>query len=274
MQAKVGDDEALVGIAEAFGRIQRHILSDHRGIVDISVDTQENPKIGDANEYGGLSAKSFALHTDGAFLQGIAQLDETIAFELRPPRLIVMACKIQASEGGGNILVDGHDLYDRLLADFPDLIDALTVSGSAAFVRDQEQSGRSQVFERCSDGTLQIRYRGDRQMFLAERLGISSAELRSYVKEKVSGVLVELHEGDIVIVDNTRIVHSREDVTAKSLSESRSMRRLWVFDERSERFGDGDIIAGRRSMETLAGYVPMPRSSQDPALDLALGIRR
>ena len=222
--------EVFRNIAGKFGLIQFHIKSDENGVVGggdpINKDWQ-NFK----DDYHGELSSDFFPHTDGSFLNGMAYVDG-VATKITPPKFVILQCISKPETGGDNFLVDGQKIYNDLLVNNADTLKILMTSGSVTYCRDDLLSIDCSVFEKVNDDKLRIRYRYDSTAFIPEW---ASAAF-NYIQNKYSTnedyiTNVSLDPGDILVMDNLRVLHARHKFYDGS--KKRKVRRLWIADDSS-----------------------------------------
>src|SRR6187399_2095995 len=97
----------LTALAGNFGSIQRHVRSGEDGIVEVSPQAATATEGIDAAQYTGISRRQpLNAHSDGSFLDGFLRVDGELV-RVKPPKLVLLQCVVQAKEGGANALVDG-----------------------------------------------------------------------------------------------------------------------------------------------------------------------
>jgi alpha-ketoglutarate-dependent taurine dioxygenase len=216
-QADAADDRLLLALTASLGEIDtRGNERSDQPIYDIRVGTQVN---------GGHQALSrravrFSLHTDGA------------AFA-RPPRWVVLACVASAQTGGRSFISRLDDILTRL----PD--HTLRTCRQRRF-RSIASPEPIPIFFPAGDGVEGIRYR-DRHVHAWPGDSEAADALRSLaaVVDSAEPKHVQLTRGDVLFLDNARVLHGREEFPANS---ARHLRRLRLTDpalpiqqERSQR---------------------------------------
>jgi alpha-ketoglutarate-dependent taurine dioxygenase len=225
--------EEFRDIAGKFGLIQFHTKSDENGVVGggepINKDWQ-NFK----DDYHGELSSDFFPHTDGSFLNGMTYVDG-VAKKITPPKFVILQCISKPEIGGDNFLVDGQKIYDDLRVNHADILKILMTSGSVTYCRDDLLSIDCSVFEKVNDSKLRIRYRYDSTAFIPEW---ASAAF-NYIQNEYSAnedyiTNVSLDPGDILVMDNLRVLHARHKFFDGN--KKRKVRRLWIADDSSVTF--------------------------------------
>ncbi|WP_283189648.1 TauD/TfdA family dioxygenase [Pseudomonas sp. PMCC200344] len=222
--------EAFRDVAGKFGQIQFHTKSDEHGVVGggepINKDWQ-NFK----DDYHGELSSDFFPHTDGSFLNGITYVDG-VAKKITPPKFVILQCVSKPEFGGDNFLVDGQKIYNDLLANQADILKTLMTSGSVTYCRDDLLSMDCSVFEKINDSKLRIRYRYDSTAFLPEWASAAFKYIQNQYSTNEDYIInVSLEPGDILVMDNLRVLHARHKFIDGS--KKRKVRRLWIADDSS-----------------------------------------
>lgn len=225
--------EAFRDIAGKFGLIQFHTKSDKDGVVGggepINKDWQEFK-----DDYHGELSSDFFPHTDGSFLNGMTYVDG-VAKKITPPKFVILQCISKPEFGGDNFLVDGQKIYNDLLANQTDVLKILMTSGSVTYCRDDLLSMDCSVFEKNNNGKLRIRYRYDSTAFIPEWASAAFNYIQNQYSTNENYVTnISLDPGDILVMDNLRVLHARHQFIDGSMK--RKVRRLWIADDSSVTF--------------------------------------
>jgi len=187
--------EALLSLRSLFGGVVRHPSSGEEGLV--AVDNAYRP------------SRGMLPHTDGTYYPV-------------PPAVICLQCSVAAESGGATTIVDAKDIYVSLQQNCPDELPVLfePVVG----VRRDDKYVESSVLKRF-DGKIQIRFRVDETIRLNLRPEAVKpfTFIKEYVEEERNQLQFKLSPRQILIADNSRILHGR---TAYDPSEERCMYRL------------------------------------------------
>jgi alpha-ketoglutarate-dependent taurine dioxygenase len=266
-----GSLETFRYVAGKFGPIQFHTKSDVNGVVGGGEPINNDWQVFRDDYHGELSS-DFSPHTDGSFLNGMAYVDG-MARKITPPKFVILQCISKPEVGGENFLVDGQKIYNDLLANHTHLLKILMTSGSVTYCRDDLLSIDCSVFERIDDSTLRMRYRYDSTAFIPEW----ATAAFNYIQNNYSCnpdyiTNVSLDPGDILVMDNLRVLHARHKFLDGS--KRRKVRRLWIADESGVTFKNIlNQSPVRRAMLPFQKYNVAPQGAADDAfIEYACGI--
>ncbi len=197
----------FVQLAQYFGKIIPHNQSDDLGILPITL-------LPDYPDYANTQCEHLALHTDGAF--------ETV-----PPAVMAMQCEIAAIAGGLSCLVDAYDLYRYLLQVDPMGLQYLFEPDVFHIQRDNQSAQRA-IFWHDRQGRLKIAFRSDTVAKISVKSHAQPVfeRIKQFLADRANQFQWHLQPGQILIFDNTRMLHGR---TAFSPSSKRRINGLW-FD--------------------------------------------
>lgn len=270
------ESATLREIAESFGRVQTHIRADANGLVGISPDTIVNRDWENFRaEYHGVSTEEFLPHTDGSYLHGLVYRDGEY-MELLPPKMLLLQCWQAAETGGANILIDGQRVYQDLVRDKPSYAHTLSTKGSVTYCRDDQIAFDCAVFQPLPDGAMMLRFRYDGTAYLADWAVEAFHALQdTYFANPRYLSRLALTKGQILIVDNYRMLHGRDAFSSGQTGKVRSMRRIWLA---YDRLGVLHNAVGehreRRAMQRFKAYDILPAAvSYASAAPLDVGIR-
>ncbi len=270
------EPETVKTVAEHFGRVQSHIRADANGIVGISTAVMVNRDWEPyRSEYIGVSSEEFLPHTDGTFVQGLVRQGDGYV-ELYPPKMLVLQCAQNAAVGGGSVLIDGQRVYDALAEEHPRYLDALSTKGCVAYCRDDQVALGSAVFDTLDDGTVMLRFRYDAAAYVAEWAWEAFHALQEgYFSNPRYQSEFKLGSGQIVLIDNYRMLHGRAAFTSENTGRTRSLRRVWVARDGVPILRNAaNEHRDKRALKRSEPYNILPRSmAHAPAASLALGIR-
>ena len=194
--------EDLLALKWYLGDAAAHPRADDDGVVAIT-NSKEVPG------FLGSSSMAHLPHTDGAFSD-------------TPETITSLQCVLQPKVGGLSVLCSAKAAYDHIATTFPGRGHLLTCRNALTVTR-TTQSSTQAVFRRngnvhsikfrMSDGAAEVIQRADvREMF--EELCFGAEENR---------LVFRLQPGQVLIGDNTAVVHGR---TSFPPDEVREMRRL------------------------------------------------
>ncbi|GAA3168023.1 hypothetical protein GCM10017688_15270 [Streptomyces ramulosus] len=151
------------------------------------------------------------MHTDGAFRDA-------------PEKIITLQCVTPAATGGMTLLASAQAAYDHVARVFPGKVEVLSRADALTVTR-TSQSSTQAVFTRCGewrgikfrmrDGAAEVTPHTDAQE--------AFEELCRFFQASENRLQFRLEAGDILIADNTAVVHGR---TSFPPHEPRNMRRL------------------------------------------------
>jgi alpha-ketoglutarate-dependent taurine dioxygenase len=267
----------LKEISEHFGRVQSHIRADASGVVGISTEAAVNREWEKyRSEYIGVSAEEFLPHTDGSYLHGLVYQDDTY-IQLFPPKMLVLQCCQNAAEGGGNVLIDGQRVYRDLAKEKPKYLDALSTKGCVTYCRDDQIALDSAVFETLDDGAIMLRFRYDAAAYVANwALDAFNAVQADYFANPCYQSHLRLTRGQILLIDNYRMLHGRDAFSSGQAEPKRSLHRIWLARDRLPVLRNAvDEHREKRALKRFQAYGVFPASSAYQASSpLSLGIRK
>lgn len=223
----------LLKIRQALGRAQLHVRADLDGVATISPQASPSIHSIDESKYFGTTNHSHPPHTDGAYLNGFLQQDGELK-RVEPPAIVLLQCAQPALKGGSNIVIDGRRILIDLLTHEPEVAQILSKRGCVSFCRDDQMAVDVAVFEWITADRLRVRFRNDDALFYPLWAQEAIQHLQTYVMNEKYRKRIELKEGQILILDNFRILHGRDTFdteSAESSEQSRLFRRAWVHYE-------------------------------------------
>ncbi len=266
--------QTLEEIAGAFGRIQSHIRADANGLVGISTDAVVNHEWEVyRSEYHGTSTEEFLPHTDGSYMHGLVHHDGNY-IQLLPPKMLVLQCWKAAASGGANILIDAQRVHNDLAHGNPRILEILSTKGCVTYCRDDQIAMDRAVFEELADGSVMLRFRYDSTAYLADwAVDAFHCLQNDYFADPRYQTRLMLHEGQVILIDNHRMLHGRESFANGTPGQERRLRRVWLAHDRLPvlRNAAGQHIE-RRALKRFQAYAILP-----PKVDAAaqsIGIRR
>ena len=196
--------EDLLALKWYLGDAAAHPRADDDGVVAIT-NSKEVPG------FLGSSSMAHLPHTDGAFSD-------------TPEKITSLQCVVQPKVGGLSMLCSAKAAYDHIATTFPDRVHLLNCRNALTVTR-TTQSSTQAVFRRngkvysikfrMSDGAAEVIPRADvRDVF---------EELCRFFCAEENRLVFRLQPGQVLIGDNTAVVHGR---TSFPPDEVREMRRL------------------------------------------------
>jgi len=223
----------LTAIAKRFGHVQAHIRADANGLVGIAIDTVVNHEWEKfRSEYHGVNSEEFLPHTDGSYLHGLAHKDGKY-IQLLPPGMLILQSVRAASAGGANLLIDGQRVFEDLRTRQPKFAEVLSQKGCVTYCRDDQIALDCAVFEQQQGGNVALRFRYDSTAYVADWAAEAFHTLQNkYWADPEYEMLITLRPGQILAIDNTRMLHGREAfVAGTDGNKERSLRRIWLARE-------------------------------------------
>lgn len=219
----------LRAICLLLGDIQDHVRANTEGLVGEFEPSKSDTWKAYKSEYQSIGSSALPPHTDGAFLNGVAVIGNSLK-RIGPPKFVVLQCIKHADKGGINLLVDSNQVLPDLLTDHPNAASILFSSGCIAFFRDDLFSLDPPVFQIVSSSELRIRFRFDSQIYTPAWSRDAVLILHECYHMNPKYILnVSLMSGQVLIMDNFRVLHGRTAFTdEKSL---RRTRKAWIFDD-------------------------------------------
>ncbi len=203
-----------------------------------------------------ISNLAFFPHTDGAYLEGMAQKGGKF-YRVSPPKIVALQCIIPSSKGGKNFLVDGREILLSITTHRPDLIPFLFSRHSMSICRDNHLIMDSPVFRKLPFGNFSIRFSYDKDMYTSslfrEKLAFFN---KHYILNTNFTIHLPLSEREILVFDNHRHLHGRAAVEGERL-----FRRVWIQDQdlSSEMISPDDLpyfSSSENSTAALNKYQP------------------
>jgi alpha-ketoglutarate-dependent taurine dioxygenase len=265
-------------VAERFGSVQTHILADANGLVGIATDTIVNRDWESyRSEYAGLSTEEFLPHTDGSYLHGLVHREDARYIELLPPKMLILQCWQCAETGGANILIDGQRVYEALGRESRSQLTKLSTKGCVTYCRDDQIAVDRAVFEELDDGSIMLRFRYDSTAYVADWSLDAFHDLQKhyFANPKYQSRLM-LRAGQIIVIDNSRMLHGRDSFANGVAGQDRKLRRVWLAHDRLPvRCNAADEHRERRAMKPFQAYDILPRSALSAeSLPESMGIRK
>jgi hypothetical protein len=195
------------GLGSCLGKLIHHKHSDGDGAVEIKTDP-------DKPLYISATSGDTGMHTDNSF--GAQKVG-----------VIALGCEKAVENEGLSKLVCARDIYRYLSRTNPKDLDLLFDPDVLTVERDGEIASKP-IFSVNQQGRLQIAYRADdtAQIKIKPSAKKIFAEIREFVENYENQVIFGLKPGQILLVDNTAVLHGR---SAFDPSKPRLLYRWW-FD--------------------------------------------
>ena len=267
----------LSQVSERFGRVQTHIRADANGLVGISTETVVNHDWENFRaEYSGITAEEFLPHTDGSYLHGLLRRDDRY-IQILPPKMLVLQCWQSAATGGASVLIDGQHVHEDLAKENPELLHLLSTKGCVTYCRDDQIAVDRAVFEELHDGTVMLRFRYDSTAFVADWASAAFHSLQqNYFANPKYQRRLTLVKGQIIVIDNYRMLHGRDSFANGVAGQERKLRRVWLAHDRLPVLHNA---AGehreRRALQRFQAYDILPATTHNVTEQpCATGIRK
>ena len=228
IQAGSTERSVLLELTEYFGKRQRHPLVDEWGIHEVSTLSYDKNVPIVKQQYLGNTTQEHPPHTDGVYLDGIAKTKDGRLIQIKPPQLVFMQMVETPEEGGASLVLDCQQVLEDALHSTPDLVEVL-LKPCVVYSRD-DQLVCSPVFEQISAKTWRIRWRYDFTLLVEQSAGDA---LKLFYSKYISNPKYQkrfyLQPGEILVVDNFRVIHGREAFKNRP-EKPRLLRRVWIAD--------------------------------------------
>lgn len=205
--------ENLLTLHSLLGPALSHRSSDADGVVTIT------PVEGAT--YTALTTQSFTFHTDGCFMPN-------------PPKAFALQCEVPSSTGGLSLLIQGESVYNYLADQDPEGLDTLFDEDAMSISTVDNEVTQGPVFA-SYEGLTQIAYRAsDHQVTITPKPTAKRAFqlLQDYVCSSANQFIFKLEANQILVVDNTRLLHNRTPFL-EGEQPKRRLYRLWFRGDSS-----------------------------------------
>lgn len=271
------EPDTLRRVGSLFGDIQSHIRADERGVVGVGGPQRAAEWQQFRAEYHGLGTKDVAPHSDGTFVDGLVVHGDQM-LRVGPPRYVILHVVRHADDGGASVIVDGQRVLATLLRRAPELAATLMTPGCITFCRDDQLALGQCVFRRVAPDHVKIRFRGDSKAYApAWALPAVRRLIDEYHLAPEFRTRVDVGEGQILVVDNTRVLHGREQFTNEEsgAGDGRKLHRVWIFDDDDDRLCNVESeVPTSRALDVYRPYGPVRNElAVDSPIDIQTGIR-
>ncbi|MEL7510127.1 MAG: TauD/TfdA family dioxygenase [Cyanobacteria bacterium J06554_1] len=224
-------EESLSQLWQRLGRVQLHVRSNDAGVVAVCPKTSPWQSKIDTVQYLGIQTLEHFPHTDGAYLKGFVEQSGHSQW-VAPPAYVLLQCVKQSSVGGESIIIDGQAILEDLLRKAPHIARVLYEPGCVSFCRDDQLACQVAIYERLSAGRYRFRFRYDKALF------VGSEDVRDalyhlydhYLMNDEYRISLRLEPGQVLIVDNLRMLHGRTSFD-DAVDQERFLRRVWIADD-------------------------------------------
>jgi hypothetical protein len=254
------ESSTLKEVSERFGSVQSHIRADANGLVGISTETIVNREWEQyRSEYTGITTEEFLPHTDGSYLHGLVRRNGHY-IQLLPPKMLVLQCWQSAVTGGASILIDVQRVYNDLASENAEHLRVLSTKGCVTYCRDDQIAVDRAVFEELDEGTIMLRFRYDAAAYLADWAieAFHSLQENYFANPKYQSRL-NLTKGQIIVIDNYRMLHGRDSFSNGNAGQERKMRRIWLaYDRLPVLHNAANQHRERRALKRFDAYDILP----------------
>lgn len=228
--------KTLGDISLYFGYIKNHPNADDTGInklVTEYVVSEDASNSQTFREYHYGYTDELALHTDACHIDGVGVVDGKVV-RIAPPSLFLLLCERPANKGGANFLVDGQEILQRLWDKEPEHARVVTQPRAISFCKSKYFSTYCSLFEQLPSGRWRARFRQD--TMYVEPWAYSSVKyvIDNYFLNPKFYKYHLLTEGQIMIVDNHRMLHGRDTIISHDVNSPRTLYKAWIWDDSTD----------------------------------------
>lgn len=204
-------DNELLSLKRYFGNDFQHERSNSKGISTIKLEP------GWPNHFSTTNV-STGLHTDGSY-------------DKDPPKIVIHQCVVPSTEGGETLLASFKHIYRHIIND-ESLTRLLSCPSNTFIISRKNRTHTRSVFCGCDkQGRIEGAFRSDRLQKSAEVFftsdGFKNAfrKLDDIIHDKENFLTFKLQKFDILVLDNTSVLHGRNEFENNSL---RTIHRLML----------------------------------------------
>ena len=223
-------EEVLTQVQQQLGEVQWHVRANQAGVVSVSPQPEPWQDKIDTDKYLGIKTLEHFPHTDGAYLYGFT-LQLGRFDRIAPPAYVLLQSVKPSSSGGESIVIDGQAVLEDLLRRSPHIARVLAESGCVSFCRDDQQAFQVAVYEKLSVGRYRLRFRYDKALYVKSDTVRKALHYlhKHYLVNPQYHTKFRLESGQVLVVDNLRMLHGRTSFSAAA-DQQRFLRRVWVAD--------------------------------------------
>lgn len=202
-------EQDLLSLSHMFGEVIAHPLSQNAIVTITPVE---------GAIYDGLTTQAQGLHTDGSF-------------DSSPPPIVALQCEVAAEQGGVSQLVQAEQVYRYLAQEDipgwihlfdPDAIEISTVGDNKRALQPIFRWQNQRLHMVFKSSAMRVTVTPKPEVELAYQA------IQRYISDPKNQMQFLLQEGQILLMDNGRILHART-AFATAAGKARRMNRLW-FD--------------------------------------------
>lgn len=208
--------ENLLALTKFFGAIKLHKRSDRDGVVPVAY-------LPDSPGYLDTTNLTAPMHTDGSF-------------ETEPPLVVALQCEIPALNGGLSTMVHALNVYQYLTENYPLQLPALFNPNSFLIKRIDGQMATQAIF-REHDNRIYMVFRSETDDSVIEihpEVKNAFNLIKDYVNNPSNQTVFQLQANQILLVDNTSVLHGRTSFPKESV---RKLNKLWFTGTEYINFG-------------------------------------
>ncbi|NET58342.1 MAG: hypothetical protein F6K47_19950 [Symploca sp. SIO2E6] len=205
----------LLDLGSYFGQIMPHRSSDSDGIATITPTPGAN--------YTALTGQPFNFHTDGSFMP-------------TPPKVAILQCVVATETGGESQIVPAETLYNFLQEQDPIGLEALFEPDAVVTTTVNGEVYRGPVFVHAGDRVMLTYRPSDHQVTVQAKPEVAQTYhlIQTYLENGANKLQYKLQPGEILVMDNTRILHTRTPFQ-ENQGAKRKFHRLWLNGKPDDR---------------------------------------
>ncbi|MEC4815898.1 MAG: TauD/TfdA family dioxygenase [Scytonema sp. PMC 1069.18] len=236
IQSWDASQNTLRDISLFFGYIKNHPNGDDSGINTLVTEHQVTEQISDSpgfREYHYGYTDELWLHTDASHIDGVGYVNGQFV-RIAPPSMLLILCAKPAEKGGANFLVDVQEIFQRLWDEEPEHVKVITQPRAVSFCKAKYFSTYSPLFEELPSRRWRVRFRPD--TMYVEPWAYSSVKyvVDNYFLNPKFRKHHLLTAGQILIIDNHRMMHGRDAIIAHDMNHPRTLHKTWIWDDSTD----------------------------------------
>jgi hypothetical protein len=228
LQAWDTSDETFKEIVQFFGHIQDHHNADDSGLVKVKPKRPRKP--GNAYErHHAYTTGEILPHTDGSYLDGFGVVEGKVV-RINPPSYVIYQCTQLADRGGVSYIIDAQEILQHLWDEEPEHAKVVIQPRTVSYCAARHFSTYSPLFQQLSDERWRVRFRAD--VMYIEPWAYASVKhvIENYLFNPKFRKLYRLTEGQMLIMDNYRVLHGRDAISSENINQTRLLNKVWIWD--------------------------------------------